>query len=82
MVDTVLIANRGEAAMWALVVLAIYLTPFFLLGWAIDAAMKRTPSISVMCSRKQAPTGHLEKCFSWALGGLKSKIRQHWPQAD
>jgi hypothetical protein len=27
--------------MWALVVLAIYLTPFFLLDWAIDAAMKR-----------------------------------------
>ena len=41
MVGTVLIANRGEAAMWALVVLAIYLTPFFLLGWAIDVAMKR-----------------------------------------
>jgi hypothetical protein len=27
--------------MWAVVVLAIYSTPFFLLGWAIDAAMKR-----------------------------------------
>jgi hypothetical protein len=41
MVGIVLTTNRGEAAMWALVVLAIYLTPFFLLGWAIDAAMKR-----------------------------------------
>jgi len=26
---------------WALAVLAIYLTPFFLIGWAIDVAMKR-----------------------------------------
>jgi len=41
MVGTILIENRGEAPMWALVVLAIYLTPFFLLGWAIDFAMKR-----------------------------------------
>ena len=27
--------------MWALAVLTIYLTPFFLIGWAIDFAMKR-----------------------------------------
>jgi hypothetical protein len=33
--------NRGEALMWALVVLAIYVTPFLLLGWTINVGMKQ-----------------------------------------
>jgi hypothetical protein len=59
--------------MWALVVLAIYLTPFFLLGWAIDVAMKRY-AVDLRDVQSQAGVNRApRKVFLWALGGLKSK---------